>query len=133
MNDGPGVCADPIEVRASEACLARAMDASSPSNDWDPLGTSDAFYRRLQLYSLTWTLPGGDLSDFVIAGARNGGPIALTRDESKPVLLRDAGDVANASSKSKKRIWVYSSAGILLHSIIVRDPVARKRRAAKHE
>lgn len=97
------------------------MQPGNPSNDWEPLGTSDAFYRRIQLYSLTWTLPaGGDLSDYVLVGARNGGPIALTRDDSKPVLLRDAADVFAASSKKKKRIWIYSSAGILLHSIIVR-------------
>jgi hypothetical protein len=90
-----------------------------PSADWDPLGSSnDAFYRRTSLYDLTWSFPnGGDLSDYVIVGASNGGPIALTRDESKPVLL-SSGGIDNASSKSK-RVSVYNSAGILMQSIIV--------------
>jgi hypothetical protein len=96
-----------------------------PSAEWDSLGTAgDAFYCRTQLYTLTWSFPGSDLSDYIVAGAPNGGPIALTRDESKPVLLTAtaAGDAAAgvpASSSKTKRVSVYSSAGILLQSITV--------------
>lgn len=95
--------------------------------DWDSLGndTRDAFYRRTQLYSLSWSFPGSDLSDYILAGAPNGGPIALTRDESKPVLLNptssngNAGDAIPHSSGKTRRVSVYSSAGILLQSITV--------------
>lgn len=95
-----------------------------PSAEWDSLGNAgDAFYCRTQLYTLTWSFPGSDLSDYIVAGAPNGGPIALTRDESKPVLLTAAaGDAAAgvpASSSKTKRVSVYSSAGILLQSITV--------------
>lgn len=98
-----------------------------PSAEWDALGNAgDAFYCRTQLYTLAWQFPGSDLSDYIVAGAPNGGPVALTRDESKPVLLTGAGDgnaVAPTTGKTK-RVSVYSSAGILLQSITVRsDPV----------
>lgn len=96
------------------------------SADWDTLGNStDAFYRRTLLYTLSWSFPGSDLSDYIVAGAPYGGPIALTRDESKPVLLtaaandNAAGAAVPASSGKTKRVSVYSSAGILLQSITV--------------
>ena len=95
------------------------------SADWDTLGTSttDAFYRRTPLYTLSWSFPGSDLSDYIVAGAPYGGPIALTRDDSKPVLLTAPNDSSNAavpsSSGKTKRVSVYSSAGVLLQSITV--------------
>lgn len=95
-----------------------------PSAEWDSLGNAgEAFYCRTLLYSLTWQFPGSDLSDYILAGAPNGGPIALTRDESKPVLLTAAHDGApsSASSGKARRVSVYSSAGVLLQSITVGD------------
>jgi len=97
-----------------------------PSAEWDSLGnTGDAFYCRTQLYTLTWQFPGSDLSDYIVAGAANGGPIALTRDESKPVLLTSAGGDGSGgaavlpSTGKTKRVSVYTSAGVLLQSITV--------------
>lgn len=90
---------------------------SSPAADWDTLGDADAFYRKTTLYANSWAVPAGDLADYVIASARNGGPVALTRDDSKPVLLNDSG--ANPGGVKKKRVWVYSAAGTLLQSITV--------------
>ena len=90
----------------------------APSAEWDRLGDGEAFYRRLQLYTLTWSLPGGDLADYIVAGSRNGGPLAMTRDDSKPVLLQDSNALTGTAGK-RKRVWVYSSAGSLLENIIV--------------
>lgn len=87
-----------------------------PSADWDALGSTEAFYRKTRLYSLTWQLPGGDLSDYIFVAARDGGPVALTRDESKPILVKDS----SVAGGKKKRIWIYSSSGLLLQSIVVR-------------
>lgn len=106
-----------------------------PSADWETLGDGgqgDAFYRRITLYELPWNglLPGGgDLSDYLLVAARNGGPLAITRDDSKPVLLRDSnaaavpapGSSSSSSSSKKKRIWVFSASGILLQSLVVRS------------
>lgn len=44
-----------------------------PTTTWEAMPEGNVFYRRLQLYSIPGKLP--DLSDFVIAGCRNGGPI----------------------------------------------------------
>jgi hypothetical protein len=41
------------------------------SSNWEALG--ETFYRRQEIYSLQWSLT--DLSDYVIAGARWGGPL----------------------------------------------------------
>lgn len=52
------------------------MDAAveHPTTTWQAMSEGgNAFYRRLQLYSIPGKLP--DLNDFVIAGCRNGGPI----------------------------------------------------------
>lgn len=98
----------------------------SPSAEWDTLGNTEAFYRRTLLYSLDLVLPGGgDLSDYLLAGARNGGPLAITRDDSKPVLLKEAASSSSAEggagrdSRNRKRVWLYTSAGILIQSIVV--------------
>ena len=91
----------------------------APSAEWDALGTTEAFYTRTQLYTLSWSFPGGDLADYTIVGARNGGPLAITRDDSKPVLFKDNNASSTGNPGKNKRVWVYSSAGILLQSIIV--------------
>lgn len=64
-----------------------AMDSvvEHPTTTWEAMPEGNVFYRRLQLYSIPGKLP--DLSDFIIAGCRNGGPIgACTR-------LQQASDV----------------------------------------
>ena len=44
------------------------------SASWEALGsTSDAFYRKEEIYSMLWS--NIDLSDYVVAAARYGGPI----------------------------------------------------------
>jgi len=79
---------------------------------------------------MSWNIP--DLSDYLFAGARNGGPIgksalpscnpevaemvdstALIRDERKVMLL-------GKHSPGKPKIHIYTSSGILVNSLTVR-------------
>lgn len=52
-----------------------AMDSTveHPTTTWEAMPEGNVFYRRLQLYSIPGKLP--NLSDFIVAGCRNGGPI----------------------------------------------------------
>ncbi|GEM07386.1 vacuolar assembling/sorting protein VPS16 [Rhodotorula toruloides] len=94
------------------------MVATSRSASWLPL--NDTFYCNQRVYSLAGSaLARVDLSDHVIAAARCGGPIALMRDRSKPVLLGKY-DLAAAGAGAK--ISVYSSAGQLLQTITWDSP-----------
>ncbi|KAI0325164.1 vacuolar protein sorting-associated protein 16 [Cubamyces sp. BRFM 1775] len=76
-----------------------------PTLSWEAMQDGSVFYRRHQLYSIPGKLPG-DLQDFIIAGCRYGGPIALMRDTSRLVALGAATPVF-----SKAQIQVYSPAG----------------------
>lgn len=70
-------------------------------SDWTQLG-SDIFYRKHELYSLEWG-GGINLGDFMVAAAPYGGPIALTRDETKYTKI--------AHSGGKPIVFVFSSSG----------------------
>jgi hypothetical protein len=106
------------------------MAAQEPASaSWEALG--ETFYRRQELYSMQW---GGvdDLSDYVVAAARWGGPLggcprvqirydtlqlttcilAMIRDDRKPVLL-------GRQQIGKPKLSIYSSAGSLLQTIQV--------------
>ncbi|KAH9899211.1 vacuolar protein sorting-associated protein 16 [Cubamyces lactineus] len=76
-----------------------------PTLSWEAMQDGSVFYRRHQLYSIPGKLPG-DLQDFIIAGCRYGGPIALMRDTSRLVALGAATPVF-----SKAQIQIYSPAG----------------------
>ncbi|KAK4049105.1 Vacuolar protein sorting-associated protein 16 [Microbotryomycetes sp. JL221] len=78
------------------------------SANWEPLG--ETFYRKQDVYTMQWNM--NDLSDFVMTVAPNGGPIALVRDDRKPVLL-----TSNNNFMSKPKISVYSAAGVLMQTI----------------
>ncbi|KAG1736151.1 Vps16, C-terminal region-domain-containing protein [Suillus paluster] len=75
-----------------------------PSATWEAVSNGIVFYRRQQLYTLPGKLP--NLSDYLIAGCKNGGPIALMRDTSKLVALGRGGPPF-----TKSQIQVYSPAG----------------------
>jgi len=74
-----------------------------PTASWEPIQDGKAFYRRHQIYSVSGKLP--HLDDFIIAGCRNGGPLALMRDSSKLI------SIGRSSVLSKSQIQVYSPAG----------------------
>ncbi|XP_071521416.1 vacuolar protein sorting-associated protein 16 homolog [Panulirus ornatus] len=69
-------------------------------SDWTQLG-NDVFYRKLELYTMEWG-GGINLGDFLVAAASYGGPLALTRDETKFTKTQHAG---------KPLIFIFSSSG----------------------
>lgn len=73
---------------------------------WTPLG-KNLYYRKIDLYTMQW-VDQVHLSDFIVAAAPFGGPIALTRDEKK-------GHKVNTSNKSN--IYIFSSSGQAISTI----------------
>ncbi|XP_076030223.1 vacuolar protein sorting 16 isoform X2 [Oratosquilla oratoria] len=69
-------------------------------SDWTQLG-SDVFYRKYELYALEWG-GGINLTDFMVAAAEFGGPIALTRDETKFTKTLTSG---------KPIVFIFSASG----------------------
>ncbi|KAF8707479.1 Vps16, C-terminal region, partial [Rhizoctonia solani] len=82
--------------------------APNPTTTWEPVQDGEVFYSTREVYQMMWQL--NDLTDFIIAGARYGGPLALMRDTSKLVAL-------GRHSVSKPQIIIYSSAGNLINTI----------------
>ncbi|KAH9852249.1 vacuolar protein sorting-associated protein 16 [Lenzites betulinus] len=83
-----------------------------PTLSWEAMQDGTVFYRRHQLYSIPGKLPG-DLQDFIIAGCRYGGPIAIMRDTTKVVAL---GRAAPAFSKAQIQVYSPAGEGLLLFS-----------------
>uniref|UniRef100_A0A3P8NTS8 Vacuolar protein sorting-associated protein 16 homolog n=1 Tax=Astatotilapia calliptera TaxID=8154 RepID=A0A3P8NTS8_ASTCA len=63
---------------------------------WNPLG--DAFYRKTDLYEMSWSLRDG-LRDSLVAAAPYGGPIALLREPQR------------RSPSSRPQLEIYSASG----------------------
>ncbi|KAG1823496.1 vacuolar assembling sorting protein VPS16 [Suillus subaureus] len=82
-----------------------------PSATWEAVSNGIVFYRRQQLYTLPGKLP--NIADYLIAGCKNGGPIALMRDTSKLVALGRGGP---AFSKSQIQVYSPAGEGLLLFS-----------------
>lgn len=73
--------------------------------NWNPLG--DAFYRKIELYEMTWNLRDGlkdCLKNGMIAAAPYGGPIALLRVPQQ------------RSPSTRPQLEIYSSSGLTLAS-----------------
>ncbi|CAB1327603.1 unnamed protein product [Coregonus sp. 'balchen'] len=64
--------------------------------NWNPLG--EAFYRKIELYEMGWSLRDG-LKECLVAAAPYGGPIALLRQPQRP------------SSSARPLLEIYSSSG----------------------
>ncbi|KAM4601744.1 vacuolar protein sorting-associated protein 16 homolog [Polymixia lowei] len=69
--------------------------------NWNPLG--DAFYRKTELYDMTWSLREG-LRDCLVAAAPYGGPIALLREPQR------------RSPSSRPQMEIYSASGTTMAS-----------------
>lgn len=69
------------------------------------------FYRRQQLYMIQDKLP--NIADFIVAGCRYGGPLALMRDNTKMIAL---GRSAPSFAKAEIRVYSASGDGLLLFS-----------------
>jgi len=74
------------------------MAVASPTYEWQEL--SSRFYHRRELYELSWDV---DLEKHLVAAAGQGGPIAVTRDDRKIVLL--------GKSSTRPVISIYNAAG----------------------
>ncbi|WWC85237.1 uncharacterized protein L201_000099 [Kwoniella dendrophila CBS 6074] len=81
------------------------MSLTSPTATWDTI--QDVFYRKEEIYTMSWRIP--DLSEYIIAVGKNGGPIAIIRDESKPLI--------SSRHPGKPKIYLYTSSGILISTI----------------
>ncbi|KAJ5246686.1 hypothetical protein N7468_001669 [Penicillium chermesinum] len=82
------------------------MAPSNPLANWEKVG--DSFYRKITVYDAVFD-DEVELENYIVAGAPYGGTIALYRDETKPVRLRD--------SQSRSNIDIYSYSGKLINRI----------------
>ncbi|KAJ7211224.1 vacuolar assembling/sorting protein VPS16 [Mycena pura] len=87
------------------------MSTERPSSRWQVMPDGRTFYKRQQLYSIPGKLP--NLSDYIVAGCRYGGPIALMRDHTKLVAL---GRTAPVTTKAQLQIYSPAGEGLLLFS-----------------
>ncbi|KAF4618727.1 hypothetical protein D9613_010167 [Agrocybe pediades] len=78
--------------------------ADHPTASWQAMQEGNVFYRRQQCYSIPGKLP--NLADYIVAGCRYGGPIALMRDNTKLLSLG-----RSTPAVAKAQIQVFSSAG----------------------
>ncbi|KAJ5629858.1 hypothetical protein N7528_003515 [Penicillium herquei] len=83
------------------------MAPSNPLANWEKLG--DSFYRKIPVYDAIFE-DDVELENYIVAGAPYGGAIALYRDESKPIRLRD-------TQGSRSSVDVYSCSGKLINRI----------------
>ncbi|KAL5360541.1 Vps16, N-terminal region-domain-containing protein [Aspergillus floccosus] len=77
------------------------MAPSNPLANWERLG--DSFYRKVSIYDAVFD-QDVELENYIVAGAPNGGALALHRDESKPYRFRDA-------QTARSSIDIYSCSG----------------------
>ncbi|KAJ5946286.1 Vps16 N-terminal [Penicillium verhagenii] len=83
------------------------MAPSNPLANWEKVG--DSFYRKIPVYDAIFD-EEVELENYIVSGAPYGGAIALYRDESKPIRLRD-------SQASRSSIDVYSCSGKQINRI----------------
>uniref|UniRef100_A0A1A8H968 Vacuolar protein sorting-associated protein 16 homolog n=2 Tax=Nothobranchius korthausae TaxID=1143690 RepID=A0A1A8H968_9TELE len=69
--------------------------------NWNPLG--DAFYRKTELYQMSWNIRDG-LGDSLVAAAPYGGPVALLREPHR------------RSPSSRPQLEIYSASGASITS-----------------
>ncbi|KAG8907134.1 hypothetical protein FRB99_005242 [Tulasnella sp. 403] len=79
-----------------------------PTASWEAMDDGSVFYRKQEVYTMQWKVK--DLSDYIIAGARYGGCIAILRDPHKVVAF-------GANQFSKPTVQIFSSSGELLQTI----------------
>ncbi|ORX39657.1 Vps16, C-terminal region-domain-containing protein [Kockovaella imperatae] len=81
------------------------MSVPAPTSSWDTI--KNVFYRKDEVYQMSWQIP--DLSDYLVAVGKNGGPIAIMRDERKVMLL-------GKHMPGKPKIYMYTSSGLPIDS-----------------
>ncbi|KDR80313.1 hypothetical protein GALMADRAFT_62817 [Galerina marginata CBS 339.88] len=81
-----------------------------PTTSWQAMQEGNVFYRRQQCYSTPGKLP--DLGDYIIAGCRYGGPIAIMRDHTKLLTLG-----RSTPALTKAQIQLCSPAGEVVQTV----------------
>lgn len=79
--------------------------------NWNPLG--EAFYRKVELYDMSWKLKDG-LRDCLVAAAPYGGPIALLKWHQRP------------SPSARPQLEIFSSSGIPMASFPWKSGVVKQ-------
>ncbi|KAG9024451.1 hypothetical protein FRB95_011464 [Tulasnella sp. JGI-2019a] len=79
-----------------------------PTVSWEAMQDGSVFYRKHEVYTMQWKVR--NLGDYIVAGARYGGPIAMIRDPHKVVAF-------GSNQFSKPTVQVFSSSGELLLTI----------------
>lgn len=103
-----------------------------PTAFWEAMQDGNVFYRRHQIYSIPGKLP--NLSDFIVAGSRHGGPIgcgslssfalrvssvsviALMRDSTKLVTMNRVGP---PFGKAQVQIYSPAAESLLIFSVAI--------------
>ncbi|KIO15844.1 hypothetical protein M407DRAFT_235273 [Tulasnella calospora MUT 4182] len=78
-----------------------------PTATWEAMD-GGVFYRKQEVYTMQWKVK--TLSDYIVSGAKYGGPIAMMRDPHKIVAF-------GTNQFSKPTVQVFSSSGELLQTI----------------
>lgn len=136
-------CLNPARVLTRDPCVRPDL----PPCRWDTI--QNVFYRKDEVYAMSWRIP--DLSDYLIAGAKHGGPIGAsmrwvrTRDDALWIagslqstkiwsrraeltrlvaLMRDERKIMllGKHSSGKPKIQVYTSSGIPIATCAVGQP-----------
>jgi vacuolar protein sorting-associated protein 16 len=86
----------------------------SVAASWIKVGTTgnQSYYTKNEIYEINWQLNDLDFDDYVVAVAPNGGPIAMTQDSMKALLVTSIEDTLPF-------IYIYTSAGVLISKFIV--------------
>uniref|UniRef100_A0AAY5EG06 Vacuolar protein sorting-associated protein 16 homolog n=1 Tax=Electrophorus electricus TaxID=8005 RepID=A0AAY5EG06_ELEEL len=79
--------------------------------NWNPLG--DAFYRKVELYEMGWSLKDG-LRECLVAAAPYGGPIALLKEPQR------------RSPSARPQLEIYSSSGVTMASFVWKSGVVKQ-------
>ncbi|KAG8912790.1 hypothetical protein FRC01_004893, partial [Tulasnella sp. 417] len=78
-----------------------------PTASWEAMD-GGVFYRKQEVYTMQWKVKS--LSDYIVSGAKYGGPIAMMRDPHKIVAF-------GTNQFSKPTVQIFSSSGELLQTI----------------
>jgi hypothetical protein len=88
----------------------------SVSSEWIKLGDSrngnPVYYKKKEIYHLDWKI---NLEDYIIAVAKFGGPLALTKDPNKALIVTNSEDAI-------PYIFIYSASGLLISKFVVNFP-----------
>ncbi|KAK9786074.1 hypothetical protein WJX73_008313 [Symbiochloris irregularis] len=82
------------------------MSWQSPVGDWDACG--DRFYEKTELYQLGWEV--SDFDNQRVCCAREGGPIAVVRDERRIVLV--------TGGNTRPVLKIFTSAGGVMGALV---------------